>query len=79
MVGGVRTDDQLAVRDLAHHVGREQIAAQLGFTVARGHGNHQALAFTSNDAVKGFRNDPMVFPNEHLGPNIPTEVKKARG
>ena len=78
-LGGVRTDDQLAVRNLAHHVGREQIATKLGLAVPGRHGNHQALAFASNDAVKGFRDDLMVFPNEHLGPHVFAEIKKAGG
>jgi hypothetical protein len=56
-LGGVRTDDEFAVGDFAHDIGREEVATELGLTVPGRHGNHQALAFTSNDAVKGFRND----------------------
>ena len=48
---GVRTNDELGLRELAHQVSREQVAAHLGFTMTRRHRDHQALRFPSNHTV----------------------------
>ena len=44
--------------------------------MARGHGNHQALALSSNHPIKRFSNLLVVLTDQHLRPHVLTEVQE---
>jgi hypothetical protein len=44
--------------------------------MARGHGNDQAFAFARDNSVKLVRNDTVVLPDNHLGPNVLAKINK---
>jgi hypothetical protein len=43
------------------------------------HRDHQAFALACNDTVKGFSDTPVVFPDNHLGPDILAEGQEVSG
>jgi hypothetical protein len=43
------------------------------------HRDHQAFALACNDTVKGFSDTPVVFPDNHLGPDVLAERQEVSG
>jgi hypothetical protein len=76
---GVGTDNEFSVRVSTHKIRREQIAPKLGLAMTRRHCDHQAFALAGYYTVKGFGDTFVVFPNEHLGPDVLAEAEEVSG